>query len=535
MSFNPEVTQDACKEALKRLDTLICADPSSPTFGSVDREFWAYRTVRGFSSAPFQHVMSGFAHLANSSDAFDAEFLRNRAISVMDFWLRSRNSSGSVDEWYRNEQSFCATAMGLHSVCETLWLLKEDIEASELKIRCQSLCQTESWLSGKVNPLAANQVVASVSGRFVLGRLLDDDGIADRARDSLRWLNSQFARHGFLPEYGGLDFGYSLLSIDLLAVAHQAGFVECEPLVDDLCRQLCTLVSASGDLPFVLGSRGTAHSFVGGVHYFSGYLSAALELRDRFAIPNSQSQVESVTRYDDRYLATFAFAALARRSAFESEGRPALSRPSTPAGAFVQPSVKHAAGNGGSLYINEALGGALCWIPTSGSRVVHLGYVFTDESGCRWTSLTSVDEERAEYQFVRVSDALPLQKSESLYRLVFLLCRIPQFARLVSWWARTRVGRPNKKCTIWFAREAVGEGDHIMVHDRLRISGHLVGRISRLVSFPFHSPSAVLIGSEGVEGYEFNRVINQWSGTEEISIHWRITTDSSTGGKLVAP
>lgn len=535
MTFNPEITRDACKVALKRLDTLVCADPSSPTFGSVDREFWAYRTVRGFSSAPFQHAMSGFAYLTKSSDVFDAELLRDRAISVLDYWLRSRNSNGSVDEWYRNEQSFCATAMGLHSACETLWLLKEDIEAPELNIRCQSLSQTESWLSSKVNPLAANQLVASVSGRFVLGRLLDDDGIADRARDSLHWLNSQFARHGFLPEYGGLDFGYSLLSIDLLAVAHQAGFAECEPLVDGLCRQLCTLVSASGDLPFVLGSRGTAHSFVGGVHYFSGYLSAALELRDRFAIPNSVSQVELVTHYDDRYLATFAFAALARRSTFESVGRPALPRPSAPAGAFVQPPVKHVVGNGGSLYINEAFGSALCWIPTSGSRVVHLGYVFTDESGCRWTSLTSLDQESGEYRFVRVGDALPLQKRESLYRLVFLLCRIPHFARLVSWWARTRVGRPNRKRTIWFTREVMHENDHIVVHDRLRISGRLVGRISRLVSFPFHSPSAISVDPVDVERHVFNRAINQRSGTEEISIHWRVTTDSRAGGKLVAP
>lgn len=533
MTFNPETTQDACRAVLKRLDALVCSDPSAPTFGSVDREFWAYRTVRGFSSAPFQHVMSGFAHLAKSGDTSDFTFFRDRAISVLDYWLRSRNRSGSVDEWYRNEQSFCATAMGLHSACETLWLLKDDVEAHELKTRCQSLCITESWLRGKVNPLATNQVVASVSGRFVLGRLLDDDGILKRARESLHWLNSQFARQGFLPEYGGLDLGYSLLSIDLLTVAHQAGLAECETLVDGLCRQLCTLVSASGDLPFILGSRGTAHSFVGGVHYFSRYLSTALELRDRFAIPNSASQSELVARYDDRYLATFAFAALARLSTFESEGRPALPRPSTPTDALAQPPVKHAVGSGGSLYINEALGAAICWIPTSGSQIVHLGYVFTDESGCRWTSLSSTDRQSGEYQFVRVGDALPLQKHELLYRLVFLLCRIPHFARLVSWWARTRVGRPNKKCAIWLAREVRRETDHIVVHDLLRTSGRLVGRISRLVSFPFHSPSAMSLDAADVEGCVFNRVVNQRSGTSDISIHWRISADSKAGGKLV--
>jgi len=58
------VNRRACAAALERLEALVCSDGTSRTFGCVDRDFWAYRTLRGFPSAPYQHVMSGLAYLS---------------------------------------------------------------------------------------------------------------------------------------------------------------------------------------------------------------------------------------------------------------------------------------------------------------------------------------------------------------------------------------------------------------------------------------------------------------------------------------
>jgi len=532
MNESTTAVQRACGVALDRLDTLLCSDSSSGTFGCVDRDFWAYRTLRGFASAPYQHAMSGLAYLGGMPDEFQRRNLRADALGVLDFWIRSRNTNGSANEWYRNEQSYCATAMGLHSATETLWVLRNDLSASDLNHRCEQLRRSELWLRGRSNPHAANQNVASCAARFVLAALLDDADMRRAAVASLHELIRDVEIRGFLCEYAGIDLGYSLLSIDLLVAAHQAGLSECERLVVALCGQLTLLVGSRGDLPFVLGSRGTTHKFFGGVLYFSHVLESAALLRQRAVETQGTAQAAAIVCYDDRYLATFAFSALARRLVFEREPQRLVSVTTPKLPELPQLPIRRANLAGGSFFTHLEFGHGVHFVSASGDQLTHLGYVFTDDAGRRWSSLVGPASTDHGYAFTRVSDALPLERFELGYRLLFALCRVPVVARLVSWWARTRLGRPKETLKMSFHREVVQLSDSVDVHDHIRVTGRAVGVISAIASFPYHSPSAISESGDPLDHIRFRRVIDQVSGDSELTIHWRITPESGTSGRV---
>lgn len=525
MNESTIAAQRACGMALDRLDTLLCSDKSSGTFGCVDRDFWAYKTVRGFASAPYQHVMSGLAYLAEVQGEFQPKQLRLDALGVLDFWIRSRNANGSANEWYRNEQSYCATAMGLHSATETLWVLKRSLSVSELNLRCEQLRRSELWLRERSNPYAANQNVASCAARYVLGTLLADSEMQQHAVVSLRDVVGDVETKGYLAEYSGVDLGYSLLSIDLLVAAHQAGLTQCEPLVAGLCRQLSSLAGSRGDLPFVLGSRGTTHKFFGGVHYFANVLESASLLRERALETQPTAQAEAITRYDDRYLTTFGFSALVRRLIFECKQRTVRSAASSSQPVVPRLPIKRADFAGGSFFTHVELGYGIHFVAANGNQVTHLGYVFTDDDGRRWSTLKRPVKSDDEYVFTLVSDTLPLKHFELGYRLLFAYCQVPFIARLVSWWARTRLGRPNKALKISFRREVVNSSASIDVRDRIRIPIKVNGVITAIESFPYHSPSLIDAKRDKANLHQFTRVIGQVSGETDLAICWRITPE----------
>jgi len=525
MNGETEKLRAIAEKATARLMNLTSLDSQSQTFGCVDREFWAYRTTRGFASAPFQHVMGGLAYLSRVFVQPDAERLHQLALSVVDFWIINRNRNGSANEWYRNEQSYCATSMGLHAATESLLQLRDVMPPDHVTIRSENLRKSEKWLRHRGNPLAANQQIASCAGRFQLGVLLDDQEIVVQAQQSLSEITDEFNRLGYLPEYGGVDLGYLLLSIELLAPAHSVGFTECEPLVAVLCSQLCSLLSVSHELPFELGTRGTSHKFFGGVEYFSQHVSSARRLWELTHTTSVDAQIESFEKYDDRYFATFAYTALIRRLKWSAvSNHRMVSSQASP--ATVSGPIQTIQSGGGTLYVHPNFGHALSWMGPQNQRLMHLGYVFTDSSGSRWTSLVQPTNDDQTYHFVEVSEASPLVSTELLVRLLFALCRIPSVARATSWWARTRAGRPQRTTQMWLQREIVNQGDSVSVIDRIRYEGKQSGVISGIQQFPFHSPSLMTLAISSLSAEMFTHRLESAAQHGEFAFHWKITSSA---------
>ncbi len=526
--------QSTIRACVSRIVTLQCADSGSRWFGCVDREFWAYRTTRGFASSPFQHVMSGLAYVSTLESEPLQQQVRDMSLSALDFWLSSRNKNGSANEWYRNEQSYCATAMGLHALCETLHLLKGKMSSSDLRERLYSAVASEKWLHHRKNPLAINQDIASSAGRYVLGSLLDDKKMCEAARDTLAGVKSTFDEIGYLPEYGGMDIGYNLLSVDLLVTAHQAGLEACETVVSGVCAQMHDLVRTSRWLPYELGSRGTRHKFFGGVSYFSKYVVEARQLLDRCEDSRPHYQMDRTGDYDDRFFATFSFSALARRVSFMGSYESKPDEAALTAASQTSAPIEHQVVANGTLFSNKRLGYGLVWHGNSGEKFDHLGYVLSDRRGRKWTSLTEPNPYDHEYSFKPVSDFMPLIRYELLTTLVFTACRVSFVSRMFSYLARTRVGRPRRSSKFSLRRVVKASEQAIVVEDRIRMHGPQAVSVFRLKQFPYHSPSLMTEYMPSVSSGTSLDEFTWGRGVSEVVIRWSIESDMVTVLEVVS-
>ncbi|MDA0237377.1 MAG: hypothetical protein O3B03_02570 [Proteobacteria bacterium] len=510
---------------LNRATALCCVDTSSPYYGSFDRDFWAYRTIRGFQSGPFQHVMAGFAYLSQNPLIENASCHREFAESSLSQWIKQRNLNGSANEWYRNEQSFCATAMGLHAATEALLVIGKSATPQFCESASRSLALSERWLNGRTNSLATNQMVAAACGRWNLGALLEDSRMQVAAEIALKILIKDFDRHGFLSEYGGVDIGYSLISLELLVSTHRAGCDAVLPLVDRICGQIRSLLSSGGDLPFSLGSRGTQHRFFGGAHYFAAYSSEASRFVHQLKFDNWSERAKYFMSYDDRYFATFGFTAANRLLAFENHDSVNVDFAFTvPADDHVVP-LQRVEVSGGTFYCNSRLGSGIQFLTDDHRSLVHLGYA-VKVGGDQWCSLSVSKEDSCQgsHQFVKQSSSIPLKRFSLLFAFLQSLCRVPWIARQVSLWARVRIGRSSDLCPVFLSRSIEVTDEIVSVRDVI-VSNLDSGfeQIRPLVTFPFHSPSlfnssdishiASLIYSEGLH-----------LKTKSITINWSLNT-----------
>jgi hypothetical protein len=478
---------------IRRLEVMRCVDPQSPQHGSMDREFWNYRTTRGFSSAPLQHAMGAYALVSAMTTDVDHTNFASTAEHLATFWVASRNTNGSANEWFRNEQSYCATAMGLHALTETATGLRATLGLGRLQPLLDDAVSSAKWLQRRSNPLAMNQEVASVSARWSLGTLLGDTTMCERAASDFGNVLKVAEKHGHLLESGGFDIGYTLLTLDLLVAAHMNGLENTKNLAEILCDRLTGVVSKSGELPFSLGSRGTSHRFFGGVHYFARTAGWAAHLVSILREDHLEQQAIHSQEYDDRYLATFASTALARAAthATHDPHGSSLDRPrqSTLPEVFERLEFPSA-----TVFCNRRLGSALCYIDSEHRTVNHLGYSITGpDPECLCTLSTGVEASGSTtHALVPVSRAMPLVQWEAAFRLITLLCRIPVIARLVSWNARARLARPAGSVRATFVRTCHVNSGELVVEDRINLSDRIrSGRITRLRFFPFHSPSAL--------------------------------------------
>jgi len=77
-----------------------------------------------------------------------------------------------------------------------------------------------------------------------------------------------------------------------------------------------------------------------------------------------------------------------------------------------------------------------------------------------------------------------------------------------------------------FRRKVVQSSDSVDVVDRIRVQGRMVGVVTAIEFFPYHSPSQITENSDKLHRRRFMRSIDQVSGDNEFTIHWQITSES---------
>lgn len=517
-----QVLRQAARDAAPRVLSMQAWAEGRSAHGSFDREYWSYRTSRGFVSATWQSAALGLAYIARDA-AHDADrrSLHARATAGFRFWLDHRHRAGAVDEWFYGERSYCATAFGLQTICEFLLLDDCPIPQVERIEWAHRLRPSARWLDSRWNVRAANQNAASVAGRWLLSVLLDGDGRVDADRAMSR-LSSELRPDGSPNEYGGADFGYALLTLDSLAVADRHGCSAAGVAAGGVLAFLRGLASSSGDLPWLLGSRTTAHGACAGLVHFARTDASAQWFLSHWS-RDPERVVSRLTACDDRYFAYFGFPALARASRWWLDSPP-LARKST---GLPDPAIKPSSDE--SPFQRWSAPRAVVWNSATDAIAIedrsgrywhHPGYEV--EIGGRTYSTWHV-ERCIDKRLIVVADGRPLHDHPLLAPLVLVVARVAAIGSLVASFARLRTARPHRRAELRLERRVTVDQSTVAVTDSLvgsDLGDVTATRLARIA--PFHSPSAhwhadSSIGNEPPAHPSWTRPLGRGAATVELS------------------
>jgi hypothetical protein len=509
---------------VRRAMSLQDFNPASATYGCCDRSFWHYRTISSFPAATMQQVALPFAVLFDSPFAgnnwhHDDEMFE-RARAAMLFWSRAQHASGAVDEWYRNEHSYCATAFTTFGVAEACLRLRSHLAPADRDIVERALARSAQWLGDRFNDEVMNQNLAAAAALWNVHLLTGDRRFKIGYERTWQRTRGYQSREGWFAEYEGADLGYSLLAMDLLASLDRRGSPDAAPAAASLCGFVASFALSGVDLAGRLGSRGTDHSFPFGAEVFAATFPAAgaVARHLRRAVDDATSDPRTV---DDRYLAYFYLPSFVMASSVESQSMPCGESPAV--SAVFEESGFHIWRKRQSDVVCSTRRNAAFNLYAP-ARPVHrnLGYWVEDVDGRRFASCpwsTDATEARrdangvvVEGEFVRVDDTLPLLKHEVAFRAATRwVFRTPSIAETFHRFIKRRKITRKVAGPIAFTRELRWHDDALIVSDtlRLREGGPTLRAVTPTDDIEVHSPSARQSGASATHVIRVPRSVSE--------------------------
>lgn len=533
-----------CLPHVPRVLALMDRDVLSPTYGSMDRAYWYYRTLTNFPGAVWQQPMVGLAAVARAAHASNPlagdPRLLEAARAALLAWSRAQHGDGAFDEWYRNEHSYCPTAFTAAGAAITLQLLARDIDAGARDEVLAALRRAGQWLVPRFNAEVMNQNLAAAAALAGLARLDGDARWREPAVRLLQRIAGEQSAEGWFPEYGGFDFGYSLLALDLLAVSDRFGLADVTtPMADRLVTFLTRVLDVECAVPGRLGSRGTAHAFLFGAFAFAARLPGARSVTDVLLRVHASGVAAGPAGYDDRYFAYFAFPqyCLAYHAAVSGVVAAA------PAPAALPPHVDLRdsglavwRGSGATVVVNRRLGGAAALLRAGAPALYHLGYT-VDVGARRYSSagwhpgrtLTDIGADRAIAAFTAVSGGIPLRRLTIPFQLAVHALVSGRLAEAFHSIVKRRMIHSARQIPLTLERQVTVDGARLLVNDVLRPGRRItVDRVAVTDQPTMHSPSARQDGSMSLAlgAVEASAVRDALRAGRPVTVQWTIGLDT---------
>lgn len=533
---------------------LMDRDPTSPTYGSMDRSFWYYRTLTNFAGAVWQQSMAGFAALYatqhESNPLAKSAVLLDAAQAALGAWCGAQKRGGAFDEWYLNEYSYCPTAITTAGAVVTLDLLGDGV-ARSLRLRAIEAARSAGlWLASRYNATVMNQNLASVVALAGLARLTGDRQWEDRARTVLARVATDQSAEGWLPEYGGFDFGYSTLALDFLALAADFGLADAvEPMAGRLVEFLLEVTEPGCALPGRIGSRGTAHVFPAGAIMLAQRSAGARQLAARLLRLHEAGLAPRPSDIDDRYFAYFYFpafalafraAALSHVTSFAEPG-PAATR------TFDRPQSGLTGRKSASatIVMNRRLGGATAILRPGLPARYHLGYTVTAGDGKRYSSAGSRKDQtpvpcpggfEAQAAFTEVSSGQPLVRLMVPFQLVAHLLMTSRLAEAFQSVVKKMMVAPQATFPLAMKRTISVTENDVLIQDRISPEGKAtLSDIDVTTTVTMHSPSARQDKADtfSLDAALRRRVVAQLNVGQAVVLNWSLLQSASDLGTAV--
>lgn len=207
--------------AVERILWQIDADILSPTFGCAHLAYWRDKTS-DFADMRCQEAMLPLALLyANDypgSSWKGNEKLKHAIEALLSFWSKNQYPDGSMDEWYKGERAFAAAAFSTHAVARTLMIMKNNLPIDTIELAIKKLKNTAGWLMRRDDLFKANHQAVGVAALAWAAQVLEEDVFKENAYRKLRSILGVQRKEGWFPEIGGMDAGYTFLTVEFIAM-----------------------------------------------------------------------------------------------------------------------------------------------------------------------------------------------------------------------------------------------------------------------------------------------------------------------------
>ncbi len=302
--------KEAISSLIGRFLSLGDSNIFSPTFGCFDRNYWHYRTITDFPSAPFQMAALSLALLYKIDFEGNFCFQNPQILSLAEgsllFWASIQRKDGSFDEWYPYEHSFVATAFTSYGVSEALLLLKDEISPRVYQESLEALKKAGSWLSRHDDLIVSNHQAGAIPALYNLYLLTGEESYKELSREKLKKLLKVQTEEGWFPEYGGADPGYTSLTLTFLARYYQKSReVEARTAIKKALDFMVWFLHPDGSYGGEYGSRNTRYLFPSGLEILSSEFEEAAYLLQPFYEEKKLENLVSLENVDDRFLVFF--------------------------------------------------------------------------------------------------------------------------------------------------------------------------------------------------------------------------------------
>ncbi len=133
------------------------------------------------------------------------------------FWVNCQHRDGSFDEWYRGEHGFAATAFSAFALSRAYRLLEDEFSDEERGLLLEAFSRAARWLGRHDDLSKINHEAVGAAALFSLAEVLKDEHLTVEAREKVEKIIGRQTGEGWFPELGGLDTGYSFLTLEYLA------------------------------------------------------------------------------------------------------------------------------------------------------------------------------------------------------------------------------------------------------------------------------------------------------------------------------
>lgn len=199
------------EKEIVRVLSLMDRESFSPTFGCMDRTYWAWK----FTDFPGARFQEGLFFLSFVYENFRGEYNKHPKLlewieGGFNFWSKIQYRRGDFDEAYPFEHSLAATAFTSFYLSEAWSIVKENLSTDTANQFKSAILKAGNWLikNDEKHGFLSNHLAAAAAALYHIFLVTGQEKFENRSKYFIDKILNHQSAEGWFEEYGGADPGY---------------------------------------------------------------------------------------------------------------------------------------------------------------------------------------------------------------------------------------------------------------------------------------------------------------------------------------